>query len=1267
MPIFVGNNKMRAFKGNYGPINIYEGGEKVAGWKSASQTGKSLHFDLTYNDTVELELTGETDQPKRFRTATGTSVVITNHASGDSLRMVEFAGNSEQSADKYREASGTSLIVDPTLHEKTVADKLVIGGTTVQKSDYYAKDGLITQSSNYYAKDGLSSQYVDTKTMGKNLFSKRATSSAYGTVTWDGDNRLTINGPWYVSFAYDVLPNTNYYLSANLVSFDVSSTVRVWGSDGGIDPLAEATCNSTFNTGNRTKLYIAFYSGGVTSGTTVYSDIQLELGTVKTAYEPYKDTVKSGLVMELSGRNFFNDPATITLQDRSGNGNVGTASGFQYRTTEYADRTADFTGKVSGSVVENPHTFKHIGATTLIAPNNGQGEPAKYQYDSIKVLDGNTWGYPTSASGYIPQQLFSFNVIAEFEKAYGAVPSADQTVAGKVAWLKANITDGTSISWTGYGNCPSGNKAYLTVWMASGSYWNTSTKNNTNSTPTLLGGIVEWWHHIENLITSDGFMHFLAYTDASDGVTASTIYTDYVKLNIKYKPAGGSDGAGGIKFDGVDDYVSVANNSNLNLTQTGGTVSAWYKNTANLRGSISGSILGKTNGYGSGYWLTQAETKAKFSLYGNTTSQLTSTSNINNGSWHHILATWDSISLKLYIDGVFDKSTDTPTSLVTTETNPLVIGRHFNAGELFNAGSISQVQVYNRALSASEVYQNYMAGANLNVPSPVDASPITSNLPAKTYKYTDGSDIYEFTLPEELRGIGTAVDKVVFDKVSKKAFVERRVGKKVFNGTETWGSGTAGFTNVIQCICAEILPVVQGGSINIFNSHFKPISGSDDIEHVRFNAGAPSQFVTWINRSRLASIDTAGFTSWLSANPMTTYYPLANVASTPITFTKVTSSPYTEVPMTFLTTTPDPLHPADLYSNLPTGSYKYTSTDGIYEFTLPEELRGIGTTYDKVVFDRVSHVGYLERRIGKYAYAGGETVSIINTTADYNTYQISTIINNALGDWVSNATWYKCTHLTPSSNMEGTYFANVEGLVIDGRDGSFNPRICFRKGNLGISDVATFKTWLSNQTSSGNQLAFYYTIKTVARTPLTFTKVTSSTKTEVPMTFLTNTPSLDYPASVLSVESGSKVLVRGKNLIDLSKVEKRTVNTLISLSGDSITITDDFFAKITVKVKKNTNYYMQAVRGPEPSGGTIAVYKNSPALGNVVVGNTSRNFVVNSGINDELIILFYSSGGTIDTKTFSNIQLEEGEWATAYEPFKGYQETTIPVTLKSIG
>lgn len=95
---------------------------------------------------VRVDIDGISDQPLRFRNATGEQVVITEHdqIDEDAIKKVEFQGNSVQLADKYREVSGTSVTIAPEFHDKNVVDKLVIGGNTTQytESSNVVTDGL---------------------------------------------------------------------------------------------------------------------------------------------------------------------------------------------------------------------------------------------------------------------------------------------------------------------------------------------------------------------------------------------------------------------------------------------------------------------------------------------------------------------------------------------------------------------------------------------------------------------------------------------------------------------------------------------------------------------------------------------------------------------------------------------------------------------------------------------------------------------------------------------------------------------------------------------------------------------------------------------------------------------------------------------------------------------------------------------------------------------------------------------------------------------
>jgi len=79
------------------------------------------------------------------------------------------------------------------------------------------------------------------------------------------------------------------------------------------------------------------------------------------------------------------------------------------------------------------------------------------------------------------------------------------------------------------------------------------------------------------------------------------------------------------------------------------------------------------------------------------------------GAWHNIVVTYVSPSLTLYIDGVI-QSTITITGTPNVTNNNLEIGT-FDGVQLkysFN-GNIPAIHVYNRALSAAEVLQNFNA------------------------------------------------------------------------------------------------------------------------------------------------------------------------------------------------------------------------------------------------------------------------------------------------------------------------------------------------------------------------------------------------------------------------------------------------------------------------------------------------------------------------------------------------------------------------------
>jgi hypothetical protein len=191
-------------------------------------------------------------------------------------------------------------------------------------------------------------------------------------------------------------------------------------------------------------------------------------------------------------------------------------------------------------------------------------------------------------------------------------------------------------------------------------------------------------------------------------------------------PTFNSGNGGSIVFDGVDDYVSV---SDFNYGRTGFTAETWFKyNTYSSSGYKSGILM---------KWQTGANTNNEFSLYtegasantpywpgfaiqgnNNIIYNVQDTSLIQvTGSWYHQVGTFDGTYLKLYVNGVL-RITSTPTgtnTVKTYSTQPISIAsfgsKIANQGnELYSSpANIGNAKLYNRALSAAEVAQNFNA------------------------------------------------------------------------------------------------------------------------------------------------------------------------------------------------------------------------------------------------------------------------------------------------------------------------------------------------------------------------------------------------------------------------------------------------------------------------------------------------------------------------------------------------------------------------------
>lgn len=144
------------------------------------------------------------------------------------------------------------------------------------------------------------------------------------------------------------------------------------------------------------------------------------------------------------------------------------------------------------------------------------------------------------------------------------------------------------------------------------------------------------------------------------GNVVSYPFTDSVTGTITF-PTTGLKYSGRAEFDG--DYITITSHTDLDVTSF--SVSSWFYVTGN---QTSAKIIEKPSSFS----IEMTNQQIKASVSGENTSLYTVTPN----AWHNVTITFESQSLKLYVDNVL-KETKTITGTFSSNTNPIKIGEGF--------------------------------------------------------------------------------------------------------------------------------------------------------------------------------------------------------------------------------------------------------------------------------------------------------------------------------------------------------------------------------------------------------------------------------------------------------------------------------------------------------------------------------------------------------------------------------------------------------------
>ena len=179
-------------------------------------------------------------------------------------------------------------------------------------------------------------------------------------------------------------------------------------------------------------------------------------------------------------------------------------------------------------------------------------------------------------------------------------------------------------------------------------------------------------------------------------------------------PAFNTSNYGNMVYNGANNQV-IEYGDNLDMGTSDFTLCAWVKSTwaVSAGGNNNGVIYKRGTGttVSAGYRLSFAGGIFNFWVADGTVGEGgNSTGGWNTGNWVNVQAVAvRGSSLKIYINGVLDTTFTHTTSLTVDNTIEFGRGALYIAGSVYHpfTGSIGQVHVYNRALSADEVLRNY--------------------------------------------------------------------------------------------------------------------------------------------------------------------------------------------------------------------------------------------------------------------------------------------------------------------------------------------------------------------------------------------------------------------------------------------------------------------------------------------------------------------------------------------------------------------------------
>ncbi len=219
----------------------------------------------------------------------------------------------------------------------------------------------------------------------------------------------------------------------------------------------------------------------------------------------------------------------------------------------------------------------------------------------------------------------------------------------------------------------------------------------------MSSGLVGWWKF-----------------DEAGGITAADSSgqgNDGTLVNNPQRVTGKSNNA--LQFNGVNNYVFVANDPSIDLSQMSAfSVVTWIKFNALSSGEQDpiSQQCGSSSGWS--YYTDSGSPTWKFTAYDSVAggfSTLTLSTGISTNTWYHSVATWDGANLNGYLNGVAAAAPVAMTGAVKPCSNTLTFGMFADkVSNRFN-GVLDEIKIYN-TISGNVNIQPEKSGLIINYP-----------------------------------------------------------------------------------------------------------------------------------------------------------------------------------------------------------------------------------------------------------------------------------------------------------------------------------------------------------------------------------------------------------------------------------------------------------------------------------------------------------------------------------------------------------------------